>query len=191
MVKFKTNINLLPREDLAQNPIGKFLTWALTFGRYIIIFTELIVILAFIFRFKLDLDLQKINSEVERKLAIIQSQKELENNIRLVQSRYGQVQKIQTENKISVKILEELAQITPLDVIFTNLSIKNDTLEIQGVGLSKIGISTFIYKLGLSGLFMDVNIESISSKDKNDNKITFSLTAKLNFTQLTVNKNEI
>jgi hypothetical protein len=71
----KQEINLLPREEFEKKPIGKFLTWALSIGRYIIIFTELIVILAFLSRFKLDRDLSDLNQSIREKQAVIRLRK--------------------------------------------------------------------------------------------------------------------
>lgn len=184
MTKYKKNVNLLPKENLEESPFGKFLIWALTFGRYIIIFTELIVILAFIFRFKLDRDIQKVNTEVENKLAIVQSQQELEKNIRIIQGRYEQAQKIIAESNISTSILQELSKITPLDLIFVDISVKNNILSLTGLSLSKVGLATFIFGLTNSQLFDNVNISSVSSKE-NSNEISFSITSNLNFTNST------
>jgi hypothetical protein len=63
----KKEINLLPKEEFEKKPLGKFLVWALSIGRYIVIFTELIVILAFLSRFKLDRDLADLNQSVREK----------------------------------------------------------------------------------------------------------------------------
>ena len=53
----KHEIELLPKEEWEKTSFGKFIKWTLNVGRYIVIATELIVILAFVSRFKLDRDL--------------------------------------------------------------------------------------------------------------------------------------
>jgi hypothetical protein len=50
----KKTINFLPEDELEKSPIGRFLKWALKAGRYIIVLTELIVVVVFISRFRLD-----------------------------------------------------------------------------------------------------------------------------------------
>jgi len=69
----KSQIELLPREEWEETSFGKFLKWLLTVGRYIVIFTELVVILAFLSRFKLDRDLTDLYKQIENKQAIIQN----------------------------------------------------------------------------------------------------------------------
>ena len=49
-------INLLPKTEFELSFWGRFIKWALSTGRYIIILTELVVIIAFMSRFKLDRD---------------------------------------------------------------------------------------------------------------------------------------
>jgi hypothetical protein len=52
--KLDINVNLLPQDPFFETVFGRFLKWALSIGRYIVIFTELIVILSFASRFTLD-----------------------------------------------------------------------------------------------------------------------------------------
>ena len=64
----KKDINLLPREEFEQKTVGRFLIWALTVGRWIVIVTELIVITAFLSRFKLDRDLANLYEKIREPL---------------------------------------------------------------------------------------------------------------------------
>ena len=67
----KTTIEFIPQEDWEKTSFGKFLKWLLNVGRWIVIVTELIVIIAFVSRFKLDRDLTNLNEKVKQKQAII------------------------------------------------------------------------------------------------------------------------
>ncbi|MFC1711612.1 PilN domain-containing protein [Patescibacteria group bacterium] len=179
MSQFKLNINLLPKEQLDSTAVGKFLKWALTFGRYIVIFTELIVIIAFIYRFKLDKDLIKLNSEIEQKSAIITSQQEFENTTRLLQKRLELIKETHLKNLFPSVVLEELARILPLDLVIDDLGVDNSSVKIKGKALSKEGLSTFFQGLQNSEHFTNINLDSVSSKGKKNPNITFSLSLKL------------
>jgi len=61
----KKPINLLPPSEFEQSFWGKFLKWAVTAGRYVTILTELVVILAFLFRFKLDTEVADLGTRIE------------------------------------------------------------------------------------------------------------------------------
>lgn len=180
MAKVKKTIDLLSKEGLEKTPIGKFLQWGLTFGRYIVIFTELIVIIAFLSRFKLDRDLAKLHEEIQEKQAIIVSLEELENDVRFLQKRLEFIKKTELESLKPAPILEELSQITPIDLTFSELEIKTDSTSIKGNCLSKIGLSTFLNGLKSNERFSQIELGSISSKGKKDPTLKFELSAKLN-----------
>ena len=59
------SINLMPGRETSFGE--KFLNWSLTFGRYIIIGTEIIVLVAFFSRFKLDRDFIDLHDQVKEK----------------------------------------------------------------------------------------------------------------------------
>ena len=61
-------INLLGSQDLEHTPWGRIVAWATTYGRYIMITTEIIVLLAFISRFSLDRKNTDLTEEVTQKL---------------------------------------------------------------------------------------------------------------------------
>jgi Tfp pilus assembly protein PilN len=176
---FQKNINLLPKEEIERTPIGKFLQWALTFGRYIVIFTELIVIIAFIYRFKLDRDLNKVNNEIKQKTAIIESQQEFEHTVRVLQPRLSLVKEIEALTLIPSGLLNELAQIIPLDLVIFDLQANSKTIMFQGASLSKVGLATFIHGLQTSNSFTNISINSISTKGRDNPTLNFSLTANL------------
>ncbi|HCS79450.1 TPA: hypothetical protein DIV55_06990, partial [Patescibacteria group bacterium] len=64
-------INLLTRKDFDASLVGRILRWSLIYGRYIIVSTEIIVLLAFIYRFSLDRQITDLNEEIEQKSAIV------------------------------------------------------------------------------------------------------------------------
>ncbi len=179
MVQQKKAINLLPKEALEHTPIGKFLKWALTFGRYIVIFTELIVIVAFLFRFKLDRDLINLQTEIKKNQSIIDSLSELEANVNHVHQQLAFIKKEENEKINSFSLLEELTKHTPLDVVFSNLNLSQKSITIEGISYSKNGLNTFLYGLQSSDVFSDINLESIVSKGNVNPTIKFTLSAKI------------
>ena len=84
-------INLLIHTDFDKTFLGKFLRWSLTYGRYIIICTEIIVLLAFIYRFSLDRKITDLNDEIEQKSAIIAANSNFEEQFRNLQFRTEQI----------------------------------------------------------------------------------------------------
>ncbi len=87
MAARKSTIELLPQENWEKGTFGRLLKWALTVGRYIVIITELIVILAFLSRFKFDRDLTDLNEKVKQQQAIVQSSAQFEQKFRFLQKQ--------------------------------------------------------------------------------------------------------
>ena len=67
MNPLKLKINLLSKKDLEEKALGRFLKWSLSFGRYIIVGTEIIVLIAFFSRFKLDRQLTDLHEAINQK----------------------------------------------------------------------------------------------------------------------------
>ena len=73
-------INLLPQSEFGQTFWGRFLKWAVSTGRYFLIFVELVVIIAFMSRFKLDKDLADLADNIAGKKAVLEAAYATEQN---------------------------------------------------------------------------------------------------------------
>lgn len=173
----RININLLPSDKWEKTPTGKFLQWVLTYGRYIVIGTELIVLLAFLSRFKLDRDLSDLSESVKTKRAVVENSQVLENDVRSLQARLA---KIDGLLKGQVSFRENLGALTPLvpaDVIFDDLSISSKQVGISGKTSSLNTLSAFLRNLLLSKKFTEVSLDKITAQEEGE--LIFTLTAQL------------
>lgn len=80
-------VNLVPPSEFESGFWGKFLKWAVTTGRYMIILTEMVVIVAFLMRFKLDEDLRNINEQINGQVGLLKSMSVGENKFRALQKK--------------------------------------------------------------------------------------------------------
>lgn len=174
----KSQINLLPREEFEKKPLGKFLIWALSVGRWIVIFTELVVILAFLSRFKLDRDISDLHEKIRQKQARIQSTQTFEQDFRFFQKRISEIKNLETKQIWVTSILSEISQITPVDVAFSNFSFGEESIKLTGTALSEEGLGSFLAGLAASPTFSDINLSSVSKKTE-EAGIRFTLTAKV------------
>lgn len=179
MAKTKKNINLLPKDELEKNPLGKLLKWSLNIGRYIVILTELIVVIAFLIRFKLDRNKAHLQEKMKNNQTIVLSFKQLESQIRFLQKRLKIVKSLENNNLAPSLVLDKLSAIMPFDMVLDELTIKKDTLTLKGYCLSNAGLSAFINNLEENKEFSQINLSKISSKGKNDPSLKFSLSAKI------------
>jgi len=173
MAAQKREINLLPREDWEKKPIGKIVKWALTVGRYIVIVTELVVIVAFISRFKLDRDLSNLYEEIEIKQARIRSLAKFEKEFRAVQDDL-KVVKILDKNKTNpAEVLTGFASLVPLNVSLNKFDFSNGRLAIEAKSLSEMGVAVLVNNIIDSPLFEDIIVEKIVQGEQSET--TFSL----------------
>lgn len=169
-------INLVPKDPFFETPIGRFLRWVLSAGRYIVIFTELVVIGSFITRFTLDRQITDLNSDILQKQQQIESYGTLEADFRLAQSRIEEYKQAAQDRNL-VEVFPQLTAITPAAVQYTQLTITNNTINLSGTTLSQAAFSTLINNIQLSPLFSNVVISKIESPEENEPGYQFSISA--------------
>lgn len=166
-------INLLPRDDFEKKPIGKFLNWALNIGRWIVVFTELVVILAFLSRFKLDQDLADLNESIREKQKMVLYNQETEKNFRMIQKRLLDISKLQQKQLKTADIFTEIKRITPTGITFRNLTMSEGSVSLIATSTSENSLGIFLGNLSKSPIFKSININSLVKSV--DSTINFSL----------------
>jgi Tfp pilus assembly protein PilN len=164
LVSFK--INLVPKDPFFNTILGKTLKWALSVGRYIVIFTELVVILSFVTRFTLDRQVTDLNNAINQKQTVISSFGDLEKNVRIIQAKIENYLQIEQQTNIA-EVFPALSEITPPTVQLDQLIIKAGNISFTGTAKTQEGLNTLITNIQLSPAFADVEINKIeSSKDQ-------------------------
>lgn len=171
-------INLLPRDPFYDSVIGKGTTWALSVGRYIVIFTELVVIISFASRFTLDRRVTDLNQEILEKQSIIESYGDLEQNVRDVQKRLEVYNQMKMKNDFS-EIFDILTSLTPSDVTFKELTITNQSVAFSGRTQSTDSLTQFLNRVKTSPYFREVDVENISNKDPRNPGLEFRVKATI------------
>jgi hypothetical protein len=128
-------VNLLPKDPFLHSPIGKFLQWSMSIGRYLVVFTELIVILSFLSRFKLDRDLTDLNEEIEVQKQTILSYADTEDRFNSVKTKLDLIQRVQ-ENQTILPALNFLEKSLPIDVKLNQINFSAQGWNINGSALS-------------------------------------------------------
>ncbi|MBI4999482.1 PilN domain-containing protein [Candidatus Gottesmanbacteria bacterium] len=171
-----TDINLLPGKEAKK--LGKFLTWVLTYGRYIIIGTEIIVLLAFLSRFKLDRDLTDLHEGIAQKQTVILPAQDLEQQVRSLQNRLLIIKKISNQREFPPKLLSTFEGLTPVDVTLTGFSLESSKLFLTAVAFSNEGFSVFLNNLSASDYFTDISLDDVN-KAKGGIGIEFKISTSL------------
>jgi len=155
-------INLLPQDPFFETALGRTLRWALTAGRYLIIFTELVVIISFATRFSLDRQVTDLNTAILQKVNVIESYGDLEDKMRLVQSKLTEYTAIENQTNI-IDVFANLTQVTPADVLLEKLAINPTNVIIIGSASSQNDFNLLINNLQLSPDFNNVTVDKVEA----------------------------
>jgi len=175
----KTKIEFLPQECWEKGAWGKILKWALTIGRHIVIFTEFVVILAFLSRFKLDRDLTDLGERIKQQQAIVSSWSSFEKEFRFLSKRLQTISELR-ENRLEADIvLEELASLIPKDVVVHNLDVSGGQLSLTAFALSDSGASSFLRSLRGSGMFKNISLSQLNLEPEKEIGVKFQIKGEL------------
>lgn len=157
----KSSINLIPEEEAKKKARGKFLKWILTWGRYIIIGTEIVLLLILLFRFKLDRDLESLSKDIKTKKERIESFGELEEQTKALQAHLATIKDLEKQSLPSTWMLTSLANLTPQDVIFSSLKVSPKNINLSATAFSLGGFAAFINGLKHSENFKEIALDKV------------------------------
>lgn len=158
-------VNLIPKEEAKKRTWGRFLNWVLTYGRYIIIGTEIVLLIILLFRFKLDRDLGDLSEELKEKQTKIESFGSLEKQTRSLQAHLAAIKRIGAQSKSPTQTLSSLSSLTPSDVIFTKLEINPSDANLSATAFSLEGFALFIESLKRSNDFRNISLEKLEENE--------------------------
>ncbi len=138
------SINLLQRTDTEHTAVGRITTWAVTYGRYIMIGTEIVVLLAFIARFSLDRKLTDLKEEISQKQAILVANAGFEQDVRNIQDRLSKIKTLTDTQSKPADFLTFLVAGLPPDVSLATLDYSANKLIVDAVAGSSDGFSQFL-----------------------------------------------
>jgi len=171
------DINLVPKDPFFETLLGRSLKWALSAGRYIVMFTELIVVLSFVTRFYLDRQITDLNRSLFQKESVIRSYGDFEDDVRGIQERLAQYDQIEQEANIA-DTFPLLAEVIPSGIKLDELVIYPDRVALKGTVLSQKSLNILINNLQISPDFSNVVVSTIESEGLSNSGFLFQLTAQ-------------
>lgn len=172
------DVNLVPKDPFFDTAVGKILRWALSIGRYIVMFTELIVVLSFVTRFYLDRKMTDVNKQVSQKKAVIKSYADFEKDFRDLQEKAAQYEQVVQQENI-VDTFPLLAQVIPDGINLDELVLFPDKISLSGTVISQQSLNVMINNLQISPDFSNVVVSKIEAEGGTTSSgFTFSLTAR-------------
>ncbi len=179
--KLSININILKPQGNPEKTYVRISRWALSTGRYIVIFVEIIVLAAFLSRFKFDADLADTKEKIDQQIPFIESLKPDEQLIRQTQLQLATIKDIRLNSINNAAVLQSIASYTPQGVRIVTLGMeKTDNrinLRITGRSQTNNDLASFVTGLRNDKNFSEINLVNVGLDEA---VITFSLTGVVN-----------
>lgn len=173
----KISINLLGQEQQEHSPLGRFIGWATTYGRYIMVTTELIVLVAFLSRFSLDRQLTDLKDEIQQKQDIIAANQDLEKEFRQTQDSLTKIKVLLDKQVVPTNTINTLQMLLPAGTYFQTLSIADNKITSQVVSVTVQSFSQFLINLSATKQLSNIEIGTVDKQTVAG--IQYSLTAQL------------
>lgn len=164
--------SLLPDSENNNTIFGRVLRWLTTVGRFVIVFTELIVISAFLSRFWLDRKNSDLSEVIRQQKAILESTKDFEIEFNLLQDRLGVIKDFYSVSHRSQSQIETLVESTPFEITYSSLSLtplsksSPATAELNLVSPREEAIVDFITNLTVNPQIQEVKVKNIEKKPR-------------------------
>lgn len=119
-------LNLLHPQGSGQKLPERFLKWLISYGRFIVVAVEVVVIGAFLMRFSLDAKLDELKKKINDDVPIVILQSTDEALIKQTQQRLSIFSKEFDQSSAWTDILKELTGKMPAKVVFGSLNLQKD-----------------------------------------------------------------
>lgn len=170
------SINLLGNKQ--GSIFDKFIDWALTIGRLVVILTEIIALSAFLYRFTLDRQLIDLHSKIKQEEAIVGYLKGEEETYRNLQDRIAVASTFFESGGKDVKVFNDIVGLAPLGMTFNDLTLTKNNIKIDANFQFISSLRAFVNSLKSYPNIKNVSIEKIENKLSNA-LISVSITAAL------------
>jgi Tfp pilus assembly protein PilN len=169
-----SGINLLPKDRFENSSLGRFLGWATTTGRALVVITEFVVLLAFGSRFYFDKKLNDVSEVIDQKVAQIVAYQETEAEMRRVLSKQTLVKDYADKRLKVTEKYDLLSKMVPLGVSLEKMSIDSTGINISGESLSELGFAQLLRNLKRNEEITYINIRD-TVYSQGSNSINFSI----------------
>jgi len=175
--KKSASINLLKS---SKNEIfEKFIDWALTIGRLLVIITEIVALSAFIYRFSLDRQLIDLHEKIKQEEAIVSFFKKKEDTYRNLQDRIKIASTHYPLSQAKLKISQDVINLAPNGMTFNEITVSESSINISANFQSSSSLKTFIDSLRSYKPVKGVSINQIENR-LSSAQIVVTITANLN-----------
>lgn len=167
MERKSASINL--RQKKKVDVIEKFLGWALSVGRLLIIITECVALFAFLSRFSLDSQIIDLHDEIKKKETIVSLYQKNEDMFRNIQDRLKLASQFGNNASSTVATLIGILKLAPTNrsITFGSISFSANTLKMEVNAQSEQALKNFIDTLLAYPNVQNVSLNNIENRTSN------------------------
>lgn len=146
-----------------KNAFDQFIDWSLSYGRMIVMLTEVIALGAFLYRFGLDRQLVDLHDSIKRDQAFVSALQTNETTYRNLQDRLTIASHVDTQAQQILQNLLNTMDLSNGNVTFTIINDTTTALELHVLSDTSTNLNTFITTLENSPYVDSVNIASLTT----------------------------
>ncbi len=163
-------INLLRGKE--KSFLDKFIIWALSFGRVVIIITEGIALMAFLYRFSLDAKLVDLHDKIKQQQTIVALAKANEDKYRNLQDRLTAASTLNSQAQDQIQIFFDLTTNIPQDFLISQITQTPASVKMKAQIFSLDAFSKYIAFLKQYKPVKNISVDSIENKPSSGQIIT-------------------
>lgn len=162
----KKELSLLPDDSNNNSVSAVTIRYLTSIGRYIIVFTEFIVISAFISRFWLDRQNSDLSESLRQQKAILESTQEFEDEYLSLQTRLKTIDLNYKSQPRYINNIKSLVSSLPTDVFLQNMTVNKSSALLSFYSYQEDSLVNMIVNLSLNPAINTVDIQKIEKKSK-------------------------
>ncbi len=166
MAKNDVAINLASQES-SQGFYDNFLSWALGIGKLVVIITELIALIAFIYRFSLDNQIANLNTQIQSEQLITESYAQNEKIFRNLQSRLSYASTYNKQENSTIKSLFDIEALLPSNIKLNSVAFTSSTVTVAAVAYSTDSLKSLTSAFQSSPDFSNIKLDQIDNSTSN------------------------
>lgn len=157
--QISSRVNFLPSDRFEFSKTGKFLNWALTTGRYLVVMTELVVTVAFLSRFWFDRILTDLRESRFQKEVTVDSFKDFEQKFLSIQTRLNFVKQTVDASLKADGELATINELSPKGVDYSQIQIDSDRTSLSGFAAGALDFSSLLSGLESQERFSEISVK--------------------------------
>ncbi|MFH1244639.1 MAG: PilN domain-containing protein [bacterium] len=171
----KRSINLLPRDAFESSTLGVILSWALVFGKWAVILTQLIVMGTFLWRFSLDRELTDLRKTIIKEVAIVKSYDQIERDFILAQKQVAQIKTTISDQDQLLLAIADISKVTPPGVWFDRMIISPSDISLTAYAVTLPSFGQFLTLVQNNPNFSQVTVSKIESSELDGASVQFEM----------------